>query len=291
MPVFCPKPPLKALVWLGYALVGGCLLPPLAPEASGSLGTPSQGVLLKGASLPDQGEGFVRARPDDPTRWATPRLVHALERAAAVVAQDFVLTAPVRVGDLSSVSGGMHPRHGSHRSGRDVDVIFYLTDAQGRSVHGRGWLAFSRFGLVKERRGSRRASGSGDWFFFDDARNWHLVRTLLLDPTIEVQWIFCSYGLKQRLLNYAILHEPNKEVIFRATWVLHRPSRARAHDDHFHVRIMCSAEERVLGCVDQAPLWPWLRRKPDTLNWRAEPVLGDKELVDELMQGLGPSSL
>ena len=36
---------------------------------------------------------------------------------------------PLRIGDLSSPMGGRHSRHRSHRSGRDVDILYYLTGA------------------------------------------------------------------------------------------------------------------------------------------------------------------
>lgn len=271
------------LVW--HALwFTGCVFPATVSESSGSVGMASKGVLMRGEPLPNQGQGYVRARPGDPTRWATPRLVGALQRAAASVAHHFAPAAPLRIGDLSSEMGGAHSRHGSHRSGRDADVMFYLTDLQGVSVRGMGWLAINRYGYAKENTKPGGSKGSGKLFFFDEARNWHFVRTLLLDPLIDVQWIFCSNGVKNRLLNYAAIHEPRADVLVQATWVLHRPSQARAHDDHFHVRVMCSAEERLSGCIDQAPLWPWWRRKPDAWNWRAEAILGDTELIQELMQ-------
>lgn len=53
-------------------------------------------------------------------------------------------------GDLSSPHGGRHDRHGSHRAGRDADVIFYATDAAGTPTRGRGWLAYDRFGAARE---------------------------------------------------------------------------------------------------------------------------------------------
>lgn len=277
------KATIGLLVWQALWITA-CVFSPTVSESRGSVGTASNGVLMHGEALPTQGQGFVRARPGDMTRWGTPQLVGALQRAAASVAQHFAPAAPLRIGDLSSEMGGAHPRHGSHRSGRDADVMFYLTDAQGVSVRGMGWLAINRYGYAKENTKPGGSKGSGNLFFFDEARNWHFVRTLLLDPSIDVQWIFCSNGIKNRLLNYAAIHEPRADVLVQATWVLHRPSQARAHDDHFHVRVMCSAEERLSGCIDQAPLWPWWRRKPDAWNWRAEAILGDTELIQELMQ-------
>ncbi|MCB9667542.1 MAG: penicillin-insensitive murein endopeptidase [Myxococcales bacterium] len=262
----------------------GCLSVAPPKDAQGSWGAPSEGALLGGTALPNQGAGYVRARPDEPTRFGTERMVNALERAARIVAEHFEGTFPLKIGDLSSQEGGAHPRHGSHRSGRDADIIYYITDVKGHPHRGMGWLAFNRFGFAREQGGPQGKQGSGKTFFFDEARNWHLVRTLLSDPSIDVQWIFCSYGIKARLLSYAAIHEPDAGILFRAAWILHRPTNARSHSDHFHVRIMCSIEEHASGCLDTAPVWPWLRHRDDLRNWQADPVFGDQELISELMR-------
>lgn len=239
-----------------------------------SVGTSSDGLLLHGESLEDEGPGFVRARPGEETRWATPKLLLALRRSAAAVAEFFPGTAPLRIGDLSLPGGGRHQRHRSHRTGRDADLLFYITDASGRSARARGWLAFDRFGAAAESRLPGGRKGDGELFFFDDARNWHLVRTLLLDDEAQVQWIFISAGLKARLLRYAIAHEPSREAIFRASWVLQQPRRSSAHRDHFHVRVFCGEKQRALGCDDRGPVWPWLRHE-------TEKPAGDPELLDD----------
>ncbi|MGB0680757.1 MAG: penicillin-insensitive murein endopeptidase, partial [Polyangiales bacterium] len=181
-------------------------------------------------------------------------LVDALMRAAAAVQKRFGPDTVLKVGDVSAPQGGLHPRHGSHRSGRDVDLIFYARDGAGRPVRGSGWLAYDRFGVAVDRR------APGQVFFFDEARNWALVRALLADPHIEVQWIFCSAGIKALLLRHAMVHEPDAAVLARAAWVLHQPGRGNPHRDHFHVRIACPPRDRAQGCEDGPPLWPWLRR-------------------------------
>lgn len=270
-----------AAIVVCLALAGCAELGPRPPGAV-SLGFTNRGVLLEGVELPDQGVGFVRARPGESTRFGTPTLVASLERAAAGVDRAFVDSAPLRVGDLSAPQGGRHGRHRSHRTGRDVDLIFYITDAEGASTRGRGWLAFDRFGVARE--DPTRGARSSDVFFFDDARNWHLVRTLLLDDAARVQWIFCSRGVKARLLRYAAAHEPSREALFRAAWVLQQPSRGAPHHDHFHVRVACGAEQRALGCRDRGPIWPWLR--PDAVKpaEAAPQGLSDDVLVRLLLE-------
>lgn len=272
--------PLAILVFLG-ALGCASLVPD--PGVPVSWGHSSDGFLRRGASLSDSGEGFVRARPGEDTRHGTPELVAALTRAAAEVARAYPGGAPLRIGDLSSVAGGQHPRHRSHRSGRDADLIFYVVDSAGRSSRGRGWLAFDRFGIARETVAPGDGEPSNDVFFLDEARNWHLVRTLLLDPEANVQWIFCSQGVKARLLSYAIATEPVPEAILRASWVLHQPSRGEPHDDHFHVRVACTPEGRSEGCVGRGPIWPWIRRDVEKPAEWPGTNYDDAELVDALL--------
>lgn len=253
----------------------GCFgLVPL-PDEPTSVGTTSEGYLVMGASLPDEGEGFERGRRGEATRYGVPRLVAALERAGATVAREAPGSGLLRVGDLGSELGGAHLRHRSHRAGRDVDVLFYLTDAAGRPAPSRGFLAVSRFGTTLDE--------DGHVFFLDEERNWRLVRALLTDPEIDVQWIFCSRGVKSRLLRWALEHEDDPDLLVRAAYVLQQPENALPHDDHFHVRLYCSTDERARGCRDTGPRWPWLRPEIEDVAGRDGPGLDDETLIDALV--------
>lgn len=234
--------------------LAACGLAPLARDAT-SLGFANHGVLRHGTPMPERGAGYVRARPGEDTRWATPLLRELLERAAHTVAREFPGGAPLVIGDLSARHGGRHARHGSHRSGRDADVLFYLLDAQGRSRRGSGFYAFDERGTSAVHGSAAPASGLA---MLDLARNWAFVRALLRDP-VPVQWIFCAGGIKARLLAYALAFETDPRVLTRAAYVLHQPSSGNPHRDHFHVRIACTARERALGCDDDGPVWPWFR--------------------------------
>ncbi len=265
----------RAALSLAALGLSGCLMlrPGALGEESASLGTTSSGWLLLGTALPDRGLGFERARPGESTRVGTTRLVRALERAALEVERAFPGGRPIRVGDLGAPLGGRHPRHRSHRAGRDVDILFQLTDASGAPVAPRGRVALSRFGIALDPEEDAIV-------LFDDARNWHLVRTLLSDPSIAVQWIFCSHGIEARLLRHALAVEPDRALLVRAAQVLQEPSNAPPHDDHFHVRVFCSREERALGCRDTGPIWPWLRADHDPIE-RGE-LRDDARLIELL---------
>ncbi|UCH29693.1 MAG: penicillin-insensitive murein endopeptidase [Myxococcales bacterium] len=251
-----------------------CATEPLPPGQTISVGTSNRGYLREAMALADRGDGYRRLRPGEGTRYGSSTLVAAIERAAREVAAAFPGGYPLRVGDLSGPHGGTHPRHRSHRSGRDADLLFFARDAGGLSAPNEGWMRFDRFGLSALR---------GQVYVFDEARNWHLVRTLVMDEGARVKWLFCSNELKARLLRYAARHERSSQAVVRATWILHQPSHGDAHDDHFHLRVGCSREEQSLGCKEQAPHWPWLNdtaRKEDTA---ARVAANDSRLVRWLL--------
>jgi penicillin-insensitive murein endopeptidase len=269
------KARLRASASAAALLIASCGLAPF-PRTATSLGSANDGVLISALALPNAGRGFARARPDD-TRFGVPLLVSALTRAAAHVSSDFPGTSALRIGDLSAPGGGNHDRHGSHRSGRDADVLFYLLDERGVSIPGSGFFAFDERGA---------AAYQGRLVFFDIARNWALVRTLLADEQALVQWIFCAYGIKARLLAYGAQHERDPALLLRAAYVLHQPSYGNPHRDHFHIRIACSADELATGCVDHGPTWPWLRNLHEKAAWEG-PGNDDATLVRALLAELG----
>jgi len=252
----------------------GCLGEQLAAGGVVTFGTPSDGRILgRGESLDDRGPGYVRARPGEETRFGTVALVTVLTRAAAEVARTHPGSRPVRIGDLSFPHGGRHSRHHSHRSGRDADIIYYALDDEGRPTDGAGFYAYDRFGVARDARplvddvDAPPPAARPLLRYLDVARNWAFFRVLLRDDDAPVQWIFCSAGVKSQLLAYAIAHEPDPELLVRAAYVLQQPTDGRPHDDHFHVRLACSARDRASGCRDTGPVWPWLRtdhEKPET---------------------------
>lgn len=263
---------LSACVLAPLLLLSACGLAPLPHDAT-SLGLANRGALLNGRELPQQGPGFERANLGDDTRHGVPLLLAALERAARDVADTYPGTRPLRVGDISGPHGGDHQRHGSHRSGRDVDLLFYLLDEHGASIPGSGFFGFDERGV---------GYYQGRMVFFDTARNWRLVRTLLADEQAVVQWIFCVDGIKARLLAYAAVHERDPRLLVRAAYVLHQPSSGNPHRDHFHVRIACSADERARGCLDDGPTWPWLRNEHEKPSWEG-PGNDDRTLLTALL--------
>lgn len=253
--------------------MSACVSEPVQVRESVSLGATHRGYLRRPTRLTNRGPGYIRTRPRDEARYGTRTLVDAIRRAARSVHAAFPGGHPLRVGDLSSRLGGPHPRHASHQSGRDADLLFYVRDIGGLSVAGPNWLPIDRYGL-----GLHRSQA----VVFDTARNWHLVRTLVLDPHARVKWLFVSKAVKARLLRYAARRETSPRALARATWVLHEPRRGRVHDDHFHLRVGCSPEEAQLGCHEQPPFWPWLSDRARKLHPAAIAAGDDARLLDWL---------
>jgi penicillin-insensitive murein endopeptidase len=214
---------------------------PTSDPQSLSVGKSSEGRLL-GAKALESGEA-IRTLPRRHERrclnWGTPRLVEALRRAGEAVRQASPDSPPLGVGDLSKARGGpIRPYSRSHQSGRDADLAFYQLDEHGQPVPAEDLLSFDAQGQA--RNGKRR---------FDKRRNWLLVRALLEDKELDVQWMFISKPLRQALLEEARRLKEPARLLERAEQVLHQPTDSRPHDDHFHLRIRCTPKERAAGCV------------------------------------------
>lgn len=238
---------------LGAALLSACFSTPtpLAPGLHGTVGVPNRGVLTEAEELPVKGPGFVRYRPQSAHYFGRPRLVHALESAAANVAAHAPGGAPLVIGDLSAKTGGRIPGHDSHRSGRDVDLLFLVTTPSGAPIRSPGFVRFEGDGLA-------RVDGSSDYVRIDIDREWLLLRSLLTSPEIGVQFMFVCHEIEALLIDHArALGEPDA-LVWQAETVMLEPSDSLRHDDHVHLRIACSPEEAVAGCSGGGPRWQWL---------------------------------
>lgn len=222
-----------------------------AARDGGSRGRPGGGWLAGGVTLPDRGYGYeaFRAAAEGGYLLGTTRLVGMVVRVARSLASRG--QAPLRVGDLSAPRGGRVQRHHSHRNGRDVDLLYFVRDAAtDQPVMSEGFVRFNRLG------------DSVSWptpLRFDTPRNWQLIEALLHEREAAVLRVFCAAWLRRMLLDYGRAAGRPAWVLERAEQVLAQPGDSLPHDDHFHVRVACTPGERVRGCVDGAPLWPWLR--------------------------------
>jgi penicillin-insensitive murein endopeptidase len=212
---------------------------PARPGKKGaqSIGAPNSGKLVGAARL--RGSPYLKQRKDAHS-WGLPELVKLLHRAAAKVARKHPRSVML-VGDLSGRTGGHIDGHGSHQSGRDADVGFYVMNSKGKPLPTKRFIAFDGAGNARDVPGAR----------FDDARNWTLVEALLKDDKANVRYLFVTNALRARLLAQAAKKHAPKEIVERAAAAMMSPPDADQHDDHFHVRIACPASMRGT-CVEEA---------------------------------------
>ncbi|MGB0590679.1 MAG: penicillin-insensitive murein endopeptidase [Myxococcota bacterium] len=226
-----------------------------------SIGTTLTGRLTGSVALPAEGPHhriLEDCRPRD-THHGTEELIQLVQDASRAV---MAAEPGPRVGvcNLSHPKGGALKWSQSHNSGRDADLAFFVRDLEtNEPVDAPGLIVFGRSGIE---------FAETPRFRFDVARNWLLVRALLTHPSIVVQWILVDRRLKRRMLAHAAERGAPAELLERASKVLHQPSDAHRHNDHFHVRIYCSWDDRADGCLDTDPYWPWRHVDPAPLRRR-----------------------
>jgi penicillin-insensitive murein endopeptidase len=237
--------------------LGGCLSTPspLAPSFEGTVGSPNLGVQTDAVELPAAGPGFVRYRPLGPHHYGRPRFVAALKRIAAELSGGDAKAPPLVIGDLSAKTGGKIEGHQSHRTGRDVDILYqYLTPA-GARVSAPGFIHVDADGLA-------RVPDNGHVLRFDVEHEWRLVKALITAPEIGVQFMFVSRNVEALLIDYALARGESLELVLEAQSVMWQPGDSLPHDDHVHLRIACSVEETLAGCTGGGPYWEWLPPLP-----------------------------
>lgn len=225
----------------------------LSGRQSTSIGGPNDGLVEGAVALPMRGPGFRFGPARDPAaRFGTVETVQALIRAALRV-EERLPGSQLTINDLGLEQGGAIAHHGSHRAGRDADVLFYVLDSNGNPRAG--------IGAPIEPDGSgmdyRDLSVSEDDvpIRLDVPRSWAFVEALLEDPAALVQRVFVVEHVRTMLLAHARRVEASPATIARFADVSCQPSYP--HDDHFHVRFFCTSEDIRRGCTDSMPIYPW----------------------------------
>lgn len=236
-----------------------------SPARTNSLssGLPWDGRLKRGVRL--HANASIRPVSGCASRgiaYGTAELVSLLERTAQAVTSRWP-GSQLSVGDLSAPKGGKLEGHHSHRSGRDVDVAFFMRDEQDRVSRFRHFVAFGGEGIAVRAKRTLR---------FDDAKNWAIVSTMLRDPTARVQYIFVAQPLRTRLLMQGRRQSEHDDFLRAAAAVLVEPREAQKHDDHFHVRIYCPRDDRP-ECQDSEPYWPWYDGPPPDGQYAQLPLI------------------
>jgi penicillin-insensitive murein DD-endopeptidase len=258
---------------------------PLTPSIHGSIGVPHQGMITNAVPLPKRGEGYALLRGNNGRNYGNPRLVAAIESAARTVARLRPGGGKLMIGDLSTRWGGEASGHHSHRTGRDADLLIFVETPEGHPVDSPGFVRFGPDGLG--------AVTKGKYVRVDLEREWQLIKALVSSKEANVQWLFFARWLEAQVIEYARARGEDPELVWYAESVLLQPGDSTAHDDHLHLRIACTPDEAVAGCLGGGPYWPWLPAlpqlspPPDVELTRAlvgdllVPTIGDPERVPQ----------
>jgi penicillin-insensitive murein DD-endopeptidase len=244
-------------------------------SSSTSIGSPTNGRLEGSVPLPLLGPGFrYNDRRSRDARYGTVETVRAIVRAASVV-RDELPGSELLVNDIGLVEGGRISHHGSHRAGRDADILFFLLGDDGKPTESVGapidpeGIGFDYKDLSLPEDDLR--------VHFDAARTWRFVQALLAGQESPVQRIFVVEHLRARLLAEAERSGAPAALIARFADVTCQPSYP--HDDHLHVRWYCSVEDLRAGCEDLPPLYPWHAEELAALGQK--PVMTTKTRSEE----------
>jgi len=207
-----------------------------AKKPSRSTGTLSNGRLEHAAELPDTRVfGYRILSPKRKTHFGADRMVFGLMVLGVRMRELCAEAGEFGVGDISAKNGGKLSPHINHQMGLDVDLGFYVTDAEGKPL-GNRMAAFDSNGRSKDGR-----------LRFDAKRNWWLVASMFENPYFgEVRFLLLADWLKKLLLDHARrrltrLRDPRhverqKELIRRAEALIRQPSSS-PHDNHYHLSL------------------------------------------------------
>lgn len=227
----------------------------LEAHRSRSLGSPIDGRVEDAAILPMRGPGFqFNPRRDPKARYGTAAMVAAIMRAAEIVHREMP-GGELTVSDLGFEHGGPIPGHGSHQSGRDVDVLFYLLDESGKPMPSVG-APIDPDGRGTDYRDLLDPKDDVP-LRIDLPRTWRFTQALLEDPVLTVQRIFVVEHLRTMLLQHALSIRAPKKLVEQFEAVTCQPPHP--HDDHLHFRFFCTPEDVRNGCEDMFPVYPWQR--------------------------------
>jgi penicillin-insensitive murein DD-endopeptidase len=260
----------RAVLALMALALGGCAELGLVTDGGSiAYGRPNRGRLIDGVKLPDQGPGYTTAAiwRHRGNRWGTDELVGLLKGVSRRIKKPG--QPRLVIADLSGMQGGAaHAFHRSHQNGRDVDILYFLKDAQGKPIEPDVMHVLDGKGVARD--------GSG--ITLDVPRTWRLVRELLTAQEAYVQYIFVYRTFAEKLLEHAIATGEPEAVIMRATRALKQPGDSAPHNDHMHVRIYCPPSDRMYGCVDIGPLEMLAEREMEA-RMIAEAVVGSRATV------------
>ena len=202
-------------------------------NGSQSIGAYTNGCLSGAAGLPLNGIGYQVMRLSRNRYYGHPNLIQFIQNLGQIA--DSQKLGSLLIGDLGQARGGPTlSGHKSHQTGLDVDIWFLLSD-----------IAKQRL-LTTEERETWNADSMVDLNtdvinpkFWTPAHQ-QILKNAALQP--EVERIFVNPSIKQELC---------RQKTTADAW-LHKIRPWWKHDDHFHVRLKCPANNP--WCEKQEPL-------------------------------------
>lgn len=216
-------------------------LPGEDPRRSRSIGDVSSGYLINAHQLrfPHRHIAILDVQARRHLNFTSDEMVDLLEASAAHVDAKFP-GATTYIGNLGRRGGGDIIYSVSHNSGRDADVAFFVTDEAGQPAVMPTLLPLDEQG---------RYEGEHGVFVFDVPKNWALVEGFLRwGGDGKIQFIFVADWLRDQLIEYATAQGFDPAVIAKARALMRQPRATLPHNDHFHLRIFCSADDVAAGC-------------------------------------------
>lgn len=224
---------------------------------STSIRNPNDGSLAGGVPLPLTSTGLRFNPARNPrARYATVEVVRTLLQAAARVDRELA-GLPITVNDLSLQNGGPIPRHRSHQSGRDVDVLFYQLDAKGNPIESVGAFFDPEGAAIDFKDLSTPADDVH--LTLDIPRTWLFLQALIESEHAELQNIYVAEHIRTLLLRHARALALPARTLARFEALTCQPKYP--HDDHFHFRFFCTPDDIKAGCRDSRPVYPWQRER------------------------------
>ena len=201
-------------------------------DSAQSIGSYTAGCLSGGVSLPSNGAGYQLMRPTRSRSYGHPVLIQFIQSLAQITYLQH--WGVLLIGDLGQARGGPTPSgHRSHQTGLDVDIWYLLSqEAATRTLtfNEREYWSSPSILIAKS-----DTINEGLWV----SEHEKILEIAAQNP--EVDRIFVNPSIKRLLCT----RKPTREWLrkIRPWW---------GHDDHFHVRLKCPANNK--NCTGQEPL-------------------------------------
>ena len=217
-------------------------------QQSESLGFYSNGKLAQAVKFTSDEDYLLLLFPRRDRHYANQVLIKLVEESFKKYKDINPSSERLQIGEVAARFGGHLSGHNSHQNGLDLDAIYLRSDLTEDEVdRPYGYReSFVEAGRVTEN--------------FDIARNWELFKIFV--ATGQVGRIFVDLAIKKEMCAYATI----MGELYSETETLRALRPWPNHDDHFHLRILCPADNT--RCQAQTPPPPG-------------PGCDDLEMIDE----------